>query len=166
MIKQLLKIDGISVSVEAKLTELLDDGTPDADDLLPLFKEVLTTFPRHFIVIDAIDECSKKDRESILTMLRSAMDTSRTIVKVFIASRPDLDQQVKCTFRYQHHVSMDSSGLQCDITSYVKDLITEKTSNGELVIGNPALIIEIQEALADGAQGMFVILFSERSERC
>ena len=123
-------------------------------------------FPLHFIVIDAIDECSKIDRKSILTMLRSAMDLSHTIVKVFIASRPDLDQQVKCAFKFQHHVSMDSSGLQCDIISYVKDVVTEMISSGELVVGNPALITEIQKALADGAQGMFVTLFVERSEGC
>ena len=165
MIKQLLKKNGISVSVEAKLIDLLDDGAPDTNDLMPLFEEVLTMSPLHFIVIDAIDECSKKDRQSILTMLRSAMDISCTTVKVFIASRPDLDQQVKHTFKYQHHVSMDSLGLQCDIISYVRDVVTEMTSNGELVVSNPALINEIQEALVNGAQGMFATLFFERSGR-
>ena len=159
LIKQLLKHSNISVSVETKLAELLDEGMPEAEDFLPLLTEVLAMFPLHFVVIDAIDECSKAERELILAMLRSAMDLSRTTVKVFIATRPDLDQQVKHAFNYQHHVSINSSGLQCDIRSYVKDVIAQKIADGQLVVGNPTLITDIQDALIEGAQGMFVIPF-------
>jgi len=142
---------------EAELIEALEDGTPDIEDIVPLFEKSLSLSSLNFIIIDAIDECSRKERETLLAVLRSTMDSTRSTVKVFIASRPDLDQEIKRVFDNPYHTSMNSSGLQRDITSYVKDVVTQMILNGELIVGNVELIVEIQDALIEGAQGMFVL---------
>ncbi|KAI9881273.1 MAG: hypothetical protein M1830_005559 [Pleopsidium flavum] len=97
---------------------------------------------------------STAERDILLRILHGVADSSRTSLKIFIASRPDIGQEIKRTFKFYHRRSMNSSGLHIDIAPYVKDILIEKKENGDLKVGRPALIDEIHDALVKGAQGM------------
>lgn len=126
------------------------------DDLQPMLEDVLATFPLSFIVLDAIDECDQVERDTLLSILKKVVESSRTKLKIFIASRPSLDQEISKTFKVYHHQSMNSPGLHSDIADYIQAIIQEKRIDGELKVGNETLINEIQDILVKGAQGMLV----------
>lgn len=143
-------------STVTHLTKLFADGSPDAEDLRPLLQEVVDKSHTHFIVIDAIDECVKAERDTLLTVLRTTAESSRASLKIFIASRPDIGPEIERTFKTYHHKSMNSVGLHSDIATYIKDILIEKKESGDLKVGRLALVEEIQDMLIKGAQGMLV----------
>lgn len=143
-------------STITQLTELFKDASPDAEDLRPLLEEVAGRSQTHFIVIDAIDECVQAERGILFRILQGVADSKRTRLKIFIASRPDIGPEIKRMFKFYRHISMNSSGLHSDIATYVKDVLIEKNESGDLKVGRPALIHEIEDALVKGAQGMLV----------
>lgn len=156
LIKQFLETGNLFSVFEGQLVRLTD-SLWDADDLQQILEDVLAKFPLSIIVLDAIDECDQIERDTLLSILKKAVESSRSKLKIFIASRPNLDQEISNTFEIYHHQSMNSPGLHSDIADYVKAIIHEKRINGELKVGNATLVNEIQDTLITGAQGMLVI---------
>lgn len=157
IIKQLLDSDNLPNSIETQLGKIMADGSPDVEDLQLLFEEALAISQINFIIIDAIDECAKVERVLLLNTLQAAVKSTRTTTKIFIATRPDLGLEIRNAFTSHHHISMNSSGLHADIATYIKAVTMEKEKSGDLKVGDPELLTEIQDKLIEGAQGMLVL---------
>jgi ankyrin repeat domain-containing protein 50 len=144
----------MSSQIEAELKQLLESSLPDFEDLNLLMEKVSSVSQEQFIVIDAIDECEKAERSLFLSALQRLMNLPRVKLKIFLTSGLHIEIELERVLRPNHRMSMASPDAHSDIKTYIENTIAEKGRNGELVVGQPQLIIEIQDALVRGAQGM------------
>ncbi len=135
---------------------LLKTPCPEAQDLGILLKDVLVITKCSSIFIDAIDECSKSEWKLLLEVLRDIVVSCSGVVKIFLAIRQGIAEEVGKIFKSHYQVTMGSSKADSDIKTYIKDVLAEKRDGGELVVGNPELINEITDALVQQANGMLV----------
>ena len=142
--------------IERRLKRLSEDTFSDVEDLEPLLQDIAATLGSIILVVDGFDECRKPDRMILLKILQRIMSTSRSKIKIFLSSRENIIGDIDRVFATCHHVSMDCEEANADILTYVKDLIDDQVLNGDLEIGDPQLKQEIQSALANGANGMYV----------
>ena len=156
LVRQLLDMKTLSELVETRLVNLLEIPCLEAPDLGVLLKDVLVITKCRFIFIDAIDECSKSEWEVLLEVLRDIVVSFSGVVKIFLAIRQGIAEDVEKIFESPYQVTMGSSQANSDIKTYIKDVLTEKRDGGKLVVGNPELINEITDALVQQANGMLV----------
>ena len=156
LVRQSLDIKTLPESIETYLVNLLKIPCPEAQDLGNLLKDDLVITKCRFIFIDAIDECSKSEWKVLLEVLRDIVVSYSGVVKIFLAVRPEIAEEVRNIFISHYQVAMSSSKADSDIKTYIKDVLAEKRDSGELAVGNPELINEIMDALVQQANGMLV----------
>ena len=91
MIKQLALCRGTLPEALRRLYNACDGGqkAPQEEDLQRVLLEVCETFPKVFLVIDALDECNAiTQRPSLLRALRTLRSSG---TRLFITSRPSAD---------------------------------------------------------------------------
>ena len=142
--------------METRLANVLEIPCPEAPDLGVLLKDVLVITKCSFIFIDAIDECSKSEWEVLLEVLQDIVISCAGVVKIFLAVRQGIAEDVGKIFHTPYQVTMGSSQANSDIKTYIKNVLAEKRDGGKLVVGNPELINEITDALIQQANGMYV----------
>ncbi|KAI9766767.1 MAG: hypothetical protein M1839_004771 [Geoglossum umbratile] len=152
LIRQCLDVDTMSDPNEADLKQLLRDSPPDFKDLNLLMEKVASVSQEQFIVIDAIDECEKAERNLFLSAMRRLMNSSKVKLKVFLASGFHIGIELERALKLNHRISMASPNAHSDIKTYIENSVAEKKKDGELVVGQSQLIGEIQDALIKGAQ--------------
>ena len=65
-------------------------------DMVDLLKKTITSLPRLFICIDALDECTQKHRRELIDSLREIVRMSPG-ARVFLTGRPHIDDElVRC----------------------------------------------------------------------
>jgi hypothetical protein len=144
----------MSDPIEADLKQLLRDSPPDFKGLNLLMEKVSSVSQEQFIVIDAIDECGKAERNLFLSAMRRLMNSSKVKLKIFLASGFHIGIELERALKLNHRISMASPNAHADIKTYIENSVAEKKKDGELVVGQSQLIGEIQDALIKGAQGM------------
>lgn len=144
----------MSSVIERRLKELSEGTFTDAKDLELLLHDVAATPGTMIFVIDGFDECRKTDRMTVLKIFQRLMATSPSPIKIFLSSREDVIGDIDRVFTTCHHVCMDCEETHADILTYIEDLVDDKILNGDLEIGDPQLKLDIQRALANGANGM------------
>lgn len=154
--RQCLNAESMPKAVEARLANLFDNGLPDLDDLEVLFVDQIAALKSCSIIIDGIDECAKAERNVVFGALRKVANASPRHFKIFVASRPQVGVEIEKFFKFRHQKSMDSPKVHADITRYIKIVLEEKRDDGELQVGNPELIAEIEDTLVSSAHGMLV----------
>ena len=82
-----------------------------------------------FIIIDALDECSPKNRENLMDSLDFICQNSAVIVNVFVSSRPN-DYDIKTHFRKIPRVEISAKFNSHDI----KDFGSSQRSRSALLL--------------------------------
>ncbi|KAF8243670.1 hypothetical protein K440DRAFT_38583 [Wilcoxina mikolae CBS 423.85] len=103
------------------------------------------------LLIDGLDECEIDSRRKLLTRLQHLLNKHPDIskrVKILLTSRPHV--QVKSTLAHVTDISLDGHSLNRDITTFVTAEVSK------LPQYSPGLREEIQHALINGANGMFL----------
>ncbi|KAF3317547.1 hypothetical protein TWF173_010315 [Orbilia oligospora] len=103
-----------------------------------------------YIVVDGVDELDVRDRKYILDQFNEMLKLPGSILKVFILSRPEID--LPRTSRKAIFASPQSA-LRPELDAYVRDSL-QKFDN--LTSFPPKFMSEIQTALINGADGMFL----------
>ena len=108
------------------------------------------------IIIDALDECNRQEREHLLDALSKIMKESSGIVKVFISSRDDMD--IVRSLAGGPNVLISAKNNQDDITTFVNIEVDKKIQQKRLLAGHVSenLRRKIKKVLCDQAQGMSV----------
>lgn len=128
-------------------------GTIDTDQILQYLQELPpSNSQRYYIIIDGLDECEEKERRLLLQCLKELL-TSKHIFQVYCSSRPDVFRWAHTVLESQWNVSM-SSRTNVDIEEYVKDSLVKNLELGTLAIGDPTIILKIQDTLLEKADGM------------
>lgn len=154
LIRQTLDARSPSINIESKLEDICQRAIQDVEDLEPLFYEVLASTTKHFLIIDGIDECNKREKGALLDILEKAFSSSIGNIKLFLAGRDSLSKDVCLRFKLLHKKSVKGPEVQLDILNYVRDTLREKLDKRQLILGDTELLSEIQEALLRGADGM------------
>lgn len=154
LIRQCLSANTLSDNIEKRPKELFEDFFSDVTDLEPLLQDIAATSRTMIFIIDGFEECHKSDRIIVLKMLRGLMSSSQPKTKILLSSREDVIGDIDRVFTTCHQVTMDCEVTRTDIRKYVKEMIEDKMKDGDLEIGDPQLIQDIQMALTKGAKGM------------
>lgn len=123
--------------------------------LLGLMERVVPRQHAVYIILDGLDLCSRAERDIILEHL-SLMGTKFNI-HTCVSLR--LDPEVEL-----HTFSTELSGEKAvrfsnntsDIDAFVRTQLEVALSNQSLTLGDPSIILEIQDALLQGSQHMFL----------
>ena len=157
LIKQILTAFPMTTAIEHILSQntLLGDWKKRKNDLCALLKDALAIPEETYIVIDGLDECSKKELTFLASNLQDLVSTSKGNVKLFLSSREmhDLSQEFSCLTRLSLHHNLIST----DIGKFIDSTVKKKWTMGILNVRDGTIIDEIITALKRGAQGMYVL---------
>lgn len=138
------------------LYQRCNDGnqTPTGKDLLTALEGSLEGFEDVFIIIDAVDECSKdnNEREDLLKILKYIHGWSNSSLHLLTTSRRETDiESALAPLLCLPAISIGSAQVDADINVYVKSelemLSKEKRWPRDLEI-------EVEETLVRGSTGM------------
>ena len=86
-------------------------------DMVDILKKTITSLPRVFICIDALDESPPKHRRELLESLREIIRASSS-TRVFLTGRPHIDDEVvKC---FSKAIRIPLSSTHGDIERYLE----------------------------------------------
>ena len=123
---------------------------PSLQSLTNTFSALLASSPRTYLIIDALDECSERDR--LIEFIRHLRESSEDASFLVTSRREhDLLEGLEGSIDVQIDLS-HADGLEMDIDLHVrKSLETDQ----KLRKWKPLLKEEILSALVQGAQGMY-----------
>ena len=106
------------------------------------------------IIIDALDECSRQEREYLLDALSQLTKESTGTVKVFISSRDDMD--IVRSLAGCPNVLISAKSNQDDIATFVNLEVDNQIQKKRLLAGHVSETLrdKIKQVLCDQAQGM------------
>lgn len=112
--------------------------------------------PMTFIIIDALDECNRQERQYLLDGLSKIVKDSTGTVKIFVSSREEmeiLDHLDGCP-----NVQIGAKNNQSDIEFFVNSEVGRLIQRKKLLRGDvpPKLRQRIEQVLCEQAQGMSV----------
>ena len=90
---------------------------PRLHDMVDMLKNVMTSLPRLFICIDALDECTPKHRRELVESLREIIRVSPR-ARVFLTGRPHIDDEIVGYFSKALRIPLNPT--HADIMSYLK----------------------------------------------
>ncbi|KAM0135353.1 hypothetical protein ACHAO1_005239 [Botrytis cinerea] len=129
------------------------------DETTEVLLEILQVDP-FYVVIDALDECNPNERFNLIESLKTIIDESANVVKVFVSSRRDYD--IVSQLEESPCISIQPCHISKDIKDYVKKELSEAMEKKRIVkerlkLGEKKEMEQkITQALIEGSQGMQV----------
>lgn len=154
LVRQCLDVETLPQILESRLVDLLKLPSPELEEIGTILSDILGTAQTSFIFVDAIDDCERSERGKILRLLRDVMSLCSSVVKVFLAIRQGMVEEVGNICKSSYQATMSSSEAHLSMDRYIKDVLAERKENGNLVVGNSELLSEISVALTQEANGM------------
>ncbi|KAL8371899.1 hypothetical protein RB595_001618 [Gaeumannomyces hyphopodioides] len=139
----------------ARLEDLTDATSPamDLDGVTSLVLKVLP--PKAYIIVDGLDECGDDQAQSLLRSLRQLQDTSSLLACVSFRVEPDTASRLRTT-AFARPSFWQIPDNNPDIGQFISAELERRRVFGKLKMGDPLLIVEIEDALMQGAHGMFL----------
>ncbi|KAL8660534.1 MAG: hypothetical protein Q9202_006457 [Teloschistes flavicans] len=161
-----LKASTIIGSIARQLVnDLPEDSFHDFEHrptTMDFLKNTLDNIRQYFIILDGLDECSESNIREVSETLHSLLSYSHLHIKVFWCSRPNIPQWIRSKLRTQQHVSLETVQSQSQVASDIGrfiDVTLEEWLEGDtprLQIGDPTLVLMIEDRLKNEAGGMFL----------
>lgn len=133
---------------------------PPFQELKDTFVAITQQFDCVFFVLDALDECTVNQRADIceffIMLVEHSITTSRGLVKLFLASRKELDIERAFLQKSFPIIEVEATKVNRDIRLYVEAQIEKRLQDGSLALNNIALKDKIIAALTMKADGMYV----------
>ncbi|KAK8143495.1 hypothetical protein G3M48_007169 [Beauveria asiatica] len=150
-------IDGTEVPqyVESQLINLDCAVFVQLDAWIDLLRYVVQQSTAFYILIDGLDESDAAERLAILDAL-SLLTATTSCLRIFLSSRESVELDLRGRSLAVSRVSMSCDSLTSDIRSYVDTSLQKRLENEELAFGDPHLLIEVNDALTQHADGMFL----------
>jgi len=86
-------------------------------DMVEILKKTITSLPRLFMCIDAVDECTPKHRRDILESIQEIVRVSPN-TRVFLTGRPHINDEI--VKRFGEAIRIPLSPPKGDIESYLE----------------------------------------------
>ena len=148
IIQQLIERSADTASLQA-LLKAYAMGTPPIQEFLDVLKSILCRHERVYIVVDALDECT--DQEELFDLLKSIRDWKLECLSILVTSRdePDIRECVLPTPKQE--IRLQNSAIDNDVRLF----IAETLQKDKRLQDWSDIFSEIEEALTNGAHGMF-----------
>jgi hypothetical protein len=122
---------------------------PRADELLEVLMSELAHPQRTYLLIDALDECSKDERQTFFNgFLKCSLPTN---LNILITSRKEADIEAALKGSFSHNICIQSSVIDSDVRTHVSNVISRDPI---LQKWKPAIQQEILDAIVQGSHGM------------
>lgn len=133
-----------------------DEGLrqPDVNALSACVESILQSSPRITVVLDALDECTTRDKLlSWVGRLSSSSDTKKT--KLIVTGRPEAEfqREIPRLFGEDNCKMLSKEAVNADIRSYVDHELHQRPDFKEKKIPHD-LLDQIRSQVGDGADGM------------
>lgn len=115
------------------------------------------TFDHVFLMIDAMDECTKDQRHIYLEYIKSLLELPSGKLKIFVTSRPEPD--IKCAFTSGSFpfIQIEATKVAKDIISYVGHMLHSRTHPYCDLKNDRELLEDVEHALVSKSNGMYVL---------
>ena len=120
ILKQLVGRDGIPEHIREafqKAKRQFGGRGLRVPDMIAILKKTITSLPRLFICVDALDESTEKHRRGLLESLREIIAVSRN-TRVFLTGRPHIDDEIANFFGEALRIPL--SPTDADIKGYLE----------------------------------------------
>ncbi|KAJ5116102.1 hypothetical protein N7456_000450 [Penicillium angulare] len=129
----------------------------DFETIRCLLHALLPAGVKAYLVIDGLDECEIDDRKTVIQELRLLQQRYSIRLCVSVRKEPrDLYDIDIVWENFESSVVAAIPDNSSDIELFIGAELETRIRSGQLTIGNPLLILEIQDALLKGSQGMFL----------
>lgn len=150
MIRSLiLQLWNQSIGVPAPLAQICGHGhqQPSIASLQLTLRQIIETFERTYIILDALDECM--DREKLLAWTGDLLRRETGKVHILLSSRRELDIE-DCFESIPNlvHVPLRGGSLNADIEKYIDAMLSKITK------WDGPTRARVREVLIQGAHGM------------
>jgi len=127
----------------------------DSEGILRLLKRALPPAYRAYFVLDGLDECDEYQKQDVILQLQKLQGIFSLLV--CLSFRLEADNAWKVSLdQFAKSSTISIPDDNPDIANFINLELERCIESGKLKIGEPTLILEIQEVLLKGAQGMFL----------
>ncbi|KAF6787047.1 ankyrin repeat-containing protein [Colletotrichum sojae] len=154
----------LSSQWETSLRELDRKPSSGIDQLTDLLNQRINQSGVFYVFIDALDEFQPTERRALFKSLASLITGSR--LRVFLASRENLSDELREKIPNIGIVSMASTETSNDIATFVEETLEERQRNKDLRVREQSIIAEVRQALVNHADGMFLWVTFLMDEIC
>ncbi|KAL6415570.1 hypothetical protein AUP68_02134 [Ilyonectria robusta] len=136
---------------------LIDEITSvvDSNTILRMLQRTLPPGFKASFVLDGLDECDDLQAGILIEYLRKLQDAFALCICVSMRLEAD-DASRSSLELFAKHSTIAIPDDNPDIAGFVSAELERCIESRKLTIGNPVLVIEIEDALLQGAQGMFL----------
>ena len=137
--------------------QLIDQGASvsDTDLVLQILECALPADSKAYIVLDGLDECDAAEARIILQLLQGLQASFSILLCLSYKLRGDNSLAASVDeLADQNRIGIPDNNP--DISSFISSELEKRILSGKLAVGDPTLILEIQNTLVQGAQGMFL----------
>ncbi|KAK0640719.1 hypothetical protein B0T16DRAFT_201580 [Cercophora newfieldiana] len=136
----------------------LPDGPPGAlglDDIVALLRQILPPSQFIFIVLDGLDDCENNEKMMLMGHIRELQRLFN--IHLSVSMRLEANRNKWKEFdRLDPDFILEIPQNNPDISSFVRLELEALLESGDLSVGDPSLVQEIQHALIRGSKGMFL----------
>lgn len=149
------------------VAEHLEDITsaPDFRRLLVALRSTLPATYQAYIILDGLDECDYDQRKKLILQLRELQDEFKILICVSCRPEPENGRSLSPR-EFVASRSMSIPEDNPDIGQFIDEELENCIESRNLVIGDPALILDIRDALLQGSQGMFLWVALQITSLC
>ncbi|KAF4452390.1 hypothetical protein FALBO_16181, partial [Fusarium albosuccineum] len=125
------------------------------NDCKVTLEEIINSYPRTTLVLDALDECEADTRRQIAEFFQHLTKTTTRLLKVFLASRKEvgIESYLKSFQGPQMLVQISISDNSSDIEKYVIEKMAKQKVKWKDITPNTKQLV--QETLVEKSDGMF-----------
>ncbi|KAF7507921.1 hypothetical protein GJ744_009955 [Endocarpon pusillum] len=157
----------LSVPDLTKVVGLLGEASPalDFEGLFRLLQRALPPKCKAYFILDGLDECNDVERNIMISQLRKLQEIFALLLCVSLRLEPNNASKM-CSEQLTAARITSIPDDNPDIAAFIGAELESCIESEKLVIGNPALILEIQDALLKGSQGMFLWVVLQIESLC
>ena len=144
-----LNLTGTAKSLDTRKSTL------DVENIIDLLQHALPADFKAYVILDGIDDCDDTEREQLTQHLHKMQVNFKLLV--CISHRLESNSRLK---KYlENFTAATSTSIpdnNPDIEEFIEWELESCLRSRKLVLGDPSLILEIQDALQAGSNGMFL----------
>ncbi|KAJ5484352.1 hypothetical protein N7453_012306 [Penicillium expansum] len=111
---------------------------------------------KYYLAIDGLDECELVEVRKVAQSVAQLCDMRVKIFKVLYTGRPELENQLFRAIKPKYKIPVTERKVDLEMDRYIAATLSRCLEDGQLILGDPTLIVRISETLRNGSNGMFL----------
>jgi len=139
------------------ITDLVehDHDSLCVEDLLQMLRRSIPRQQRTYLILDGLDLCSDDDKQEVTDFIQELQKQSLVLVCASYRQEPNVELEPKLR-KLQSVQAVPLPNNHTDIEAYIEMELASRIESRSLILGDPTLVLDIQDALLRGSQGMFL----------